>query len=901
MTGFLHAFNRFLVIYFLLLVFLVSGNLAYAQRASLMENISEANGLPSNYIFSITQDHNGFTWLGSDKGLIKYASGQFTVFDTDFGLPGNYINSIVADNKRGILMYLSEKGLYYFDIEKQKITVTYKNFGPKVPAATITKSKYYPDYFLFSVYGGRSIYAIHRDELRKVHRLHIKPDPLVSGQTNYVLQKGGRTLILAKSIDIEFDKTIISGNKSYKIDYGNGILRYINGKLQDTITESKGLSSNLISGYMKKKNGDLYFGTFGGGISILKAKNNRVSFDFQELKARAVSKQGSKYYILSEGFLHILDNKELIAKSFLKRDALTMLVDQEDFYLGSFSGLDHYKIRNNTLHHVNHFQHGSGVSKIIKHNGKLVFSTYGTGVFVQEGSTFRNILNPAFNNIEDLFKNHDGTFVVTSYDSGFSILDKNFNFVKNYSKEDGLISSNIGFTYGEKDTLWVGSKRGISALVNGKIVANFTEKDGFIGSAVRIIFRSAQNELWLVTDKMILKKSGEKLKPLGSLNILGDNDNVINKSIYWKNLNELAITTGNKLSIINLADIKPDETPERPALEKVFVDSKEVEAAKVIKIGADNFRTVLQFSPVDKNLLQKNRYFFRMKGGRWQHFTHPESLVFDHLDYGNYEVEVKTLNSDGYESFYPGKLLIKVQPHFYLRWWFLIGMLLLILAISALIWYSYYKNKYAERLQQIQLMERLETERKRISRDLHDNMGAYTTSLIYKLDDLRTKMTDDADIKKVDAIRENATFIMSLLRQTIWILSSKETKMEAFGDALISYTRKVLGPEPKIKIYFIDEIENDRILDSSESMALFRILQEAFHNVIKHAEATEVKITVKSDGKVSFAIADNGKGFELKEYAGNGLRNMRERAEEVGFDFKIVTGSSGTEIRLNEK
>ncbi len=872
-----------------------------AQRGSVVENITENDGLPSNYIFSVTQDHNGFIWMGSDRGLIKYSSGKFHVFDADSGLPGNYINSIVADGKRGLLMYLSEKGLFYFDTDKHKVTVTYDYFGPKVPAATITRSYYYPEYFLFSVYGGKNIYAIHRDYLRKVHSLTPVKDTADPNNVKYMLKVNGKNLVLTQTKNIRTENKVFHGKNTYETRLGVGILRYENGKLMDTITEEKGLGSNLISGFMKKKNGDIYFGTFGGGISILKANNSRLSFELQDLKVRTINQQGSKYYLLSNGYLYILDRKELLAKTFLKRDALTMLVDNEDLYVGSFSGLDHYKIRNNTLHHIGNFPHTSGISKIRKYRGNILFSTYGGGVFELSGDAVKNYRNPAFNNIENLFQNYDGSFSITSYESGFSLLDKNLNFIRNYSKKDGLQSNNISFTYGEADTLWVGSKRGLSALVRGKVVQNFTENHGFIGSAVRIIFRSQKNELWLVTDKMILKKSGNKLKPLGSLNILGDKDNFISKSIYWKNLDELAIATGNNFSIINLSDIKPEENTNLPVLEKVISDKNHLKTNGVIKLSADNYLTELFFKPVDKNFLQRTVFFYRLNGGEWEQFKDPEKLTFQHLDYGKYEIEVKTRNSDGYESAIPEKIILKVKPHFYFSWWFILLTLLFLAALSALVWYIYYRNQFTEKLQQIEFQEKLEVERKRISRDLHDNIGAYTTSLIYKVDDMKLHAETDEERDKLDGIRENAAFIMSLLRQTIWVLSSKESSLDSFYDNIVNYVKKVLGPDPRLKVMFKSEIEDDRTIESSNAISLFRIVQESFHNVIKHSKATEAEIIFISNNKIKILIRDNGRGIQESERKGHGLRNMAERAQEIGFNFDIQSDKNGTTVILSEK
>lgn len=284
--------------------------------------------------------------------------------------------------------------MFYFDIDKQRVTVRYKNFGPKVPAATIKKSQYRPEYLLFSIYGGKTLYAIHRDNLLKVNRLIPVPDVYNPGNVKFVLRNNGKEVVLAESHTLQTENKITNGENTYESVYGLGILRYKNGKLRDTITESKGLGSNLLSGFLKKRNGDIYYGTFGGGISVLKANNVRLSYQLENLKVRAINQQDNKYYVLSNGYLYILDHNELLAKTFLKRDALTMLVDGEDFYLGSFSGLDHYKLRNNVLHHISHFPLGSGFQKSRKTTEKSFFlPTTAEFLFRKEALSERRYFN----------------------------------------------------------------------------------------------------------------------------------------------------------------------------------------------------------------------------------------------------------------------------------------------------------------------------------------------------------------------------------------------------------------------------------------------------------------------------------------------------------------------------
>ena len=90
-------------------------------------------------------------------------------------------------------------------------------------------------------------------------------------------------------------------------------------------------------------------------------------------------------------------------------------------------------------------------------------------------------------------------------------------------------------------------------------------------------------------------------------------------------------------------------------------------------------------------------------------------------------------------------------------------------------------------------------------------------------------------------------------------------------------------------------------LSSKKELILFRIVQEAINNIIKHSHATIVNITLEfSDQDLQIEIKDNGKGFDvsLGNHEGSGLRNMRSRAELIGGTFQMRSSNSGTIVSI---
>lgn len=194
---------------------------------------------------------------------------------------------------------------------------------------------------------------------------------------------------------------------------------------------------------------------------------------------------------------------------------------------------------------------------------------------------------------------------------------------------------------------------------------------------------------------------------------------------------------------------------------------------------------------------------------------------------------------------------------------------------------------------------RLREHRIAISRDLHDNIGAYANSLITKIDFLSAD--EKAGNEELADLKENAENILGLLRQTIWVLNNDTVSVENFYDYVKQYALKSFR-NSGVMISFEEDIRQNRILPSEMSINLFRIIQEGLQNIMKHSGATQVELNLISAENLHISLCDNGKGFLPDNTAeGYGLANMRTRAEEIGFRVEVVSPApSGTLLVLEE-
>lgn len=887
--AFLFAFLYRKIARFIWAIILFLNVNSYAQKASIVENITESEGLNTNYVFQVCEDDKGIIWLGTDKGLVKFDNGNWKVFDTDNGIPGNYINAILPA-KNGLFLYLSEKGFFFFDTQINKITCNYNVNA--LQFVFLEKSEIQPNYILYG--NDQKLFAVENSQINK--SIALGEDVIGF----YLLKNKNKVYLKKKNIQT-LKKPLVFKNHEIQIENGIGIIRKANGKILDTISTKNGLESNLVQSAFKSKGGDLYVTTLGGGISILKNKNAKTIFPMENQKIRQIDYQNGKYYLLSEGFLYVLNDKKILQKFFLMKDALSFLLREQDLFVGSFSGLSRYKLGKNNIQLLSHKTMGAGISKILSNHNHIYYSTYGTGIFDENMKNISVELKYPFRNVENFFKIENG-YALNSYQSGFFRVDEEFLVRQWFTKKEGLLSNYVSYIFSKANLLFVGTKFGLSVFKNNKIWKNYNEQAGFVGSLVREIFEDNQGQIWVVSDKTIMKLKDEQLISFGSFNSIGQQNDLISKSFFVKEKNQLCIASKNKFSLIDLDAIVPDKSPEPPILLQGFANGKKLKQSNHLELLNDNFNIEFQFESVYKNPISIAHMYYKLNNEDWKRFPEPQSLKFSHLEIGNHSIQIKTVNADGYENHLKTPITIEVLDHFYKRWWFIVLSILLFLGTIAYYINQVNKRKYIKKLADLKLQQELELERKRISRDLHDNIGAYTTSLIAKVDDLSIKTEDPYKNEKLLDLRENAENILGLLRQTIWILQNKETNLESFYDTFKNYANKYLHSHEIIKINFHENIVENRKLDSSSALHLFRILQEALQNIVKHSQATEVNMKVESEKKIVFLLQDNGKGFDnTMENIGNGLRNMQERSMEIGYHFSVQSGKNkGTEISVVE-
>ncbi|MBS1599374.1 MAG: hypothetical protein JST75_14205 [Bacteroidetes bacterium] len=228
------------------------------------------------------------------------------------------------------------------------------------------------------------------------------------------------------------------------------------------------------------------------------------------------------------------------------------------------------------------------------------------------------------------------------------------------------------------------------------------------------------------------------------------------------------------------------------------------------------------------------------------------------------------------------------------------GLLIILSLLLALFWllFKNYERRQAQKMKMAieeekriaaeSILDAEEQERRRIAADLHDNIGAYASAIHADVE----KISDHGIEKNAIALQnlqQHSKEIINSLRDTIWVLNKDTITITGISDRIKTYISKLRPSYGGIMISVNEEIKNDMRISSRNALNIFRIVQEALHNALKHSGASIITVFIKSNTSIDIKIEDNGKGMngETNHTEGNGLLNMKARAVEANMLLEI--------------
>jgi signal transduction histidine kinase len=223
------------------------------------------------------------------------------------------------------------------------------------------------------------------------------------------------------------------------------------------------------------------------------------------------------------------------------------------------------------------------------------------------------------------------------------------------------------------------------------------------------------------------------------------------------------------------------------------------------------------------------------------------------------------------------------------------------------------EQKLRESKQELRLMSRraleaLEADKQAVAKELHDSIGASLAAIKFSLEDRLSTMQSVPNVDTV-SFEKIVSYLMYTIKETKRISAAlRPTTMDDLGllATIDWFIREFAGFYKNIDVTHDISIQETELPEAMK-IVIYRILQESFNNVAKHADASKIHLTLaKFNGGVQMAIKDNGCGFEPRSslfasdpLSGHGIEGMRERAELCGGEFAIDSAhGSGTTITV---
>ncbi|MGD2165835.1 MAG: two-component regulator propeller domain-containing protein [Anaerolineae bacterium] len=843
----------------------------FTRRRPAPEGMSE---LGHNAVHAIVEDQDGTVWFGTGgSGFYRFQpeTGELRQVLIDPGDVGGYahndVRSIAEDRAGKLWLGTNGAGLYQFDPADNRLT-RYQN-DPR-DSGSLSNNHVNAIYesrrgVLWIGTAGGGVNKLDRDKQKFVL---YQADP---SQRNSLSQN--RVLTLCG----DHDGVLWVGTDGGGLDRFDPRNRTFTHFTHDP-DDPYSLSNNRVTAIQEGQDGNLWIGTWGGGIA---------RFDREK-----------------EQFAHY----------------------QADPF-------DPTSLRSNMVHTVHQDHEGivwigtdGGLERFDPSVGN--FATY----IASEGSVRDIHEDPE----HDLWLATDDGLVRLDRESGRVIqyLDASDNpFGLRTSELNALHQDRIG-------RLWVGTSGGLLRLdPDTAIIEHYGEQDGLPDEVVQSILEDDQGHLWIGTTGGL-----SRLDPASGRFMNYD----VSDGLQGYEFTRGRCQTNDGMmffgGVSGFNGFYPDQVKDNPfpppvVLTSVTQTGRDVVAARSLH-GAEDVRLTwpnnfFEFTFVALNYHQpeKNRYAYMLEGfdRDWNNVGSRRFGRYTNLPGGTYNLRVKASNNDGIWNEEGISVKVTVVPPFWSTWWFR-GGLLLLLVVSAGAGYQMRvrgieaRSRELERMvadrtvalsranellkQEIADREKAEealarraaeaavaAERSRLARDLHDAVTQLLFSASLIAEALPGIWENDRDEGRelLAEMRRLSRGALAEMRTLLLELRPAALSETGLGNLLHQLAEAAVG---RTDLSIELKEQGEPRLPDDVHVALYRIAQEALNNIIKHARADQVTISLQcvpcgdpGDNlqQVTLSVADDGRGFDVSSVQPDhmGLGIIRERAERIGAELRI--------------
>jgi signal transduction histidine kinase/ligand-binding sensor domain-containing protein len=855
--------------------------------------IGNHESLSHNDVYGIAEDKNGGFWIATFGGLNQFdrASGRVTRFESsnkNLNTPSdNRILSMLVDNA-GRIWLGTENGLNKFEPTFKQFT-RYRNDkkNPNSLDNNAVRSIYETKSgtLWIGTSSGLNRYAKDTDAFTVYKHDPANPRSLGEGQVNAILEDTNDQLWVG---------TPIGGlNK-----YNQKTARFQQFKHDDNNPNS--ISNDNIYSILEDRNQNLWLAPSSGGL--VRYYQDQKRFEVVEGHLGFVysfyeDREGRIWIGAETGLLlYDLDTQRFVPYHNHPNDPrfLSVVSIQED-RLGNFL--------------------------IGTKNGEVTKLAHATGKITNIQYHSNDAPQLANNRLLAIFEDSAGQIWVGSR-SALTKVDPATQKFKQYKHDPhnphSISASAVGAIYEDKSgTLWFGTSSGGLNRFDRQTetFTHFTEREGMPINNVYEILDDDQGHLWLSTDRG-LARFQITTRRFRNFDVHdGLTYNEFNDKSAFKNKNGEMYFGGPdgfvKFNPKDFADshaISPTYLTGIRILEQPLKTEQNVTEITALNLSWRDYVVSFDFATLDFTDPKKLKYQWKLEDfdRDWINGGTRRTATYSNLAGGKYVLKVKATNVDGIWSEATLNLSITVTPPFYRTVWF---WGLITLTVGILFWLL-----YRNRIQQLeaindaqirfsrQLIESQEAERKRIASELHDGLGQ--SLLVIKNRTTIGKRLAHDGAKVTAQLEEISNATGQALEEVRGIAYNlRPYHLERLGlreslNAMIEKIRAATGLEINARVALYDEV-----FSKNDEVTFYRVIQECLNNVIKHANASAVEISiVQNETQVTTRIQDNGCGFVAaleSQSSGFGLLGLSERVRMLDGTHSVESeAGKGTTVTV---
>ncbi|GAB3715653.1 sensor histidine kinase [Flavobacterium koreense] len=573
------------------------------------------------------------------------------------------------------------------------------------------------------------------------------------------------------------------------------------------------------------------------------------------------------------------------------------------------SFLNQLKKIDNLIVEKSYLEKGSFQDLQVLHNGKIVCA-FTKGLYWLNVET-KSLEKMQTANQTNLFKINylDEKEVAISYINSDMILyqlqsNNSFKVVKN-------ILPNIQSFYIQKDKkrnqYWVGTNQGVYLLdKNLKTKKIFNANNGLAGTYIYGLLLDDDGNVFCSHQRGLSSINATTFQVTNYDKNDGIQDWDFNNRAFYK-------ATDGTLFFGGVSGFNYFKPPLQPYsyykpevyIDEIFVNNNQYNATTnanlIQKLNLNYKENNISIHAIVKDLANANarQLIYRIKeiDSKWKHLPNGTAINFSNLAPNNYTLELgyydKYLNKEVSQKI----VLISISAPFYSEIWFwsLIAFLL-----TAIVFWFYNKRKFAKQQQEFQQQLALEQQRSKITADLHDDIGATLSSLQINsavANQLLEKNPKEAQ-KVLIKIENQSQNLADKIGDIIWSMKPNKDQFMSMSSRIKNFANDILGATNINYTLKIDSKIDEKITDITTRKNIVLIVKEAINNVAKYSKATQLNVHIDLiENSITIKIIDDGIGFDATQTKGNGIGNMKKRAEELKGNLDISSiENKGTTI-----